>query len=123
MTPIRLRLWADPGQLAGFDGEIALENAQAHLRELRDDVELTDIDLVSPDSIEVVLLRAPTVGIEDIDQIATDLRAFLGVGDGPYVVVPDDHGAVRGIGGQGRTCPDCRRSDGRHTPGCPRSRR
>jgi hypothetical protein len=123
MTPLRLRLWADPGELTGFDGETVLENARAQLRELRDDVELTHIELLSPDSIGAVLLAAPTVRVDDIDGIATDLRALLGIGPGPYAPIPYEPGAVRSIGGQGRTCPDCRASDGSHLPGCPRSRR
>jgi hypothetical protein len=122
-TPLRLRLWADPSQLAGFDREIVLPNARMHLREQRADVELADIELTSADSIDVVLHAAPTVGLDDLDEIATDLRAFLGIGPGPYAPIRDQPGAFRGIGGQGRTCPDCRASDGSHLLGCPRSGR
>lgn len=122
-TPRRLRLWADPGRLTGFDAEIVLENARTHLHQRRDDVELTHIEQLSPDSIGVVLLAAPTLRSQDIDEIATDLREYLGIGPGRQRLLPDQVTEVRGIGGQGRTCPRCGASGGSHLPECPRNRR
>ncbi len=122
MTPRRLQLWADPSRLAGFDGETALEHATVCLRQQRDDVELTQIKQLSPDSIGVVLLVAPTVRREDEDDIAAALREILEIGPGHDVWIPDERGEVRGISGQGRSCPECGGSDGSHLPGCPRSR-
>ena len=70
MTRRRLRLWTEPGRLTGFAAESALNAARQRLRELRDDVELTHVQLLSDDSIGVVLLVAPSAGIGDIDEIA-----------------------------------------------------
>jgi hypothetical protein len=119
-TPRRLRLQADPGRLAGFDGETVLEDARTRLGQLRDDVELTHIEWLSSDSIGVVLLTEPTVRGEDIAEIVTHLREILEIGPGPGEWLPADVGKVRGIGGEGPTCPDCWAPDGSHVPGCPR---
>jgi hypothetical protein len=123
MTRRRLRLWGDPSQLTGLDAVNALEEARRRLRELRDDVELMRIERLSPDSIAVVLLVAPSVRDEDIDEIATALRETLGIGAGPAVLMPEDVERVRGIGGQGRTCRACGATDGSHVRGCPEDRR
>lgn len=119
MARHRLRLWADPSRLTGFNGAAVLDSARIHIRQLRGDVELTVIAQESPDSIGVVLLTAPTVSSDDIAEITADLRAFLDIGPGPDALIPDEAEGVRGIGGQGRTCPECRASDGSHLPGCP----
>jgi hypothetical protein len=129
MTRHRLRLRVDdPDQLTGFDGAAVLENTQAHVRRLRGDVELTHIAQESPDSIGFVLVAETAVRREDIDEIATGLREFLGIGPGPHVLVPDVFEGVRGIlpdeairaiGAVGSTCPLCGLPDGNHLPGCP----
>jgi hypothetical protein len=123
MTPLRLRLWAESAELTGFDAETALDSARTRLADLRGDVELTHVERLSPDSIGVVLLAAPTIAADALGGIVADLRAALEIGPGLYVPIPSDPGAVRGIGGQGRTCPDCGATDGSHLLGCPRSRR
>lgn len=123
MARHRLRLWADPGRLTGFNGAAVLDSARTHMRQLRGGVELTAIVQESPESIGVVLLTAPAASSDDIAEIAADLRAFLDIGPGLDVLVPDEVDRVRGIGGQGRTCPECRASDGSHLPGCPNGRR
>jgi hypothetical protein len=122
MTPRRLRLWGEPGQLARVD-ENALEKARGRLRRLRDDVELTDIDQRAADSIDIILLVPASFHSGDIGEIAAILRAALGIGSGPHALIGDDPGQVRGIGGEGRTCPRCHGSDGSHVPGCPNDRR
>src|ERR1700743_3442838 len=119
MTRRRLRLWTEPGRLAGFAAESAPNAARTRLRELRDDVELTHVQLLSDDSIGVVLLVAPSAGIGDIDEIAAVLRETLGLGTGRNELVPDTAEPVRGIGGLGRTCPCCGAPDGSHLRGCP----
>jgi hypothetical protein len=123
MTPRRLRLWGDQGRLTEFDAENALRKARRRLRQLRDDVELVHIEQLSADSVEVALLVPPSVRSEDIDEISAALRESLEIGAGPYALIPDRDEEVRGIGGQGSTCPVCRASEGSHVPGCPRSRR
>jgi hypothetical protein len=122
MTPRRLRLWGEPGQLARVD-ENALDEARRRLRRLRDDVELTDIDQRAADSIDVILLVPASFGNGDIDEIVTILRAALRIGPGPHALIGDDTREVRGIGGEGRTCPRCHGSDGAHVPGCPNDQR
>jgi hypothetical protein len=122
MTPRRLRLWGELGQLARVD-ENALDEARRRLRRLRDDVELTDIDRRAADSIDITLLVPASFRSGDIGEIAATLRAALGIGPGPHALIGDDTGEVRGIGGEGRTCPRCHGSDGSHVPGCPNDRR
>lgn len=119
MTRRRLQLWADPGRLAGFDAGNAFAEAQRRLRELRDDVELTLIRQLSPDSVGIVLLAAPSVGAAGIDEIAAVLREALGLGAGRTELVPDGLEEVRGIGGPGHTCSECGLPDGSHRRGCP----
>jgi hypothetical protein len=127
MTPRRLRLWGDPSRLTGFDAENALEEARRRLRQLRNDIELMHIEQRSASSIETVLLVAPSVRSEDIDEIVSVLRESLQIGAGPYALMPDADGDEddrgRGIGGQGPTCPCCGAPDGSHLPKCPRSPR
>jgi len=122
MTPRRLRLWGEPGQLARVD-ENTLEEARRRLCQLRDDVELTDIDQRAADSIDIILLVPASFRGGDIGEIATILRAALGIGYGPHALIGEDTGEVRGIGGEGRTCPRCHGSDGSHVPGCPNDHR
>jgi hypothetical protein len=122
MRPRRLRLWGEPSQLARVD-ENALEEARRRLRRLRDDVELADIDQRAAGSIDIILLVPPLFRSDDVSEIATILRAALGIGPGPHALIGDDTGEVRGIGGEGRTCPRCHGSDGAHVPGCPNGRR
>jgi hypothetical protein len=118
MTPRRLRLWGEPAELARID-ETALDEARSRLRRLRDDVELTDIDQRAAESIDIFLLVPASFRSSDIGEIATILRAILGIGPGPHALIGDDTGQIRGIGGEGRTCPRCHGSDGAHVPGCP----
>lgn len=122
LTPRRLRLWGEPGELARVDDSV-LDETRRRLRQLRDDVELTSIDQRAGDSIDIFLLVPPSLPSGDLDQIATILRAALGIGPGPHALIGDDPGEVRGIGGEGRTCPRCHGSDGAHVPGCPNDRR
>jgi len=122
MTPRRLRLWGEPGHLARVD-ENALDEARSRLRELRDDVELADIDQRAAGSIDIILLVPASFPSDDIGEIATFLRGALGIGPGPHALIGGDIGEVRGIGGEGRTCPRCHGSDGSHVPGCPNDRR
>ena len=122
MTPRRLRLWGEPGLLARVD-ENAVGEGRRRLRRLRDDVELTDIDQRAADSIDIILLVPASFRSADIGEIATILRAALGIGSGPHALIGDDTGEIRGIGGEGRTCPRCHGSDGSHVPGCPNDRR
>jgi len=114
----RLRLWGDPRQLTRVD-ENALDEARRRLRRLRVDVELTDVDQRTANSIDVVLLVPESFRSGDISEIASILREALAIGSGPHALIGDDPGEVRGIGGEGRTCPRCRGSDGAHVPGCP----
>src|ERR1700735_2843853 len=107
MAQRRLRLWADPDLLAGFDPASALEEARPQMRRQRDDVELTHIERVSADSIGVIVLMAPSVGDEGIDELAAVLRDLLGIGAGRFELVPEVIETVRGFGGRGRTCPHC----------------
>lgn len=123
MTPRRLRLWGDPGLLAGFDADSVTAEARRRLRGLRDDVELVHVSQQSPDSIGVVLLAAPSVRDEDIDEIAAVLREALGIGLGVDELLPEQVEEIRGIGGEGRTCRGCGAPDGTHVPGCPAERR
>jgi hypothetical protein len=122
MTPRRLRLWGDPPQLARVD-EHDLDEARRRLRRLRDDVELTNIDQRAADSIDIILLVPASFRSGDIGEIATILRQALRIGAGPHALIGDDSGEVRGIGGEGRTCPRCHGSDGAHVPGCPNNQR
>jgi hypothetical protein len=122
MTPRRLRLWADRGRLTGLDGDGTLEVTRIGLPPLRGDVEVTHIELLPPDSISVILLAAPAISDEELDEVATVLREALGIGPGPHLMMPDGIGPVRAIAGQGHTCPECGASDGSHLPGCPRHR-
>jgi hypothetical protein len=122
MTPRRLRLWSQPGQLAQVD-ENALDEGRRRLRSFRDDVELADIDQRTADSIDIILLVPALFGNGDIAEIAAILRAALDIGPGPHALIGDDTGEVRGIGGEGRTCSRCHGSDGAHVPGCPNDRR
>jgi hypothetical protein len=119
MTPRRLRLWSDPELLSGFDADSAAAEARRRLRGLRDDIELMHVSQQSPDSIGVVLLVAPSVRGEDIDEIAAVLREALGIGAGVDELLPERAEEVRGIGGEGRTCRSCGAPDGSHVPGCP----
>jgi hypothetical protein len=121
VTPRRLRLWGEPGELARVD-ESVLDEIRRRLRQLRDDVELTNIDQRAADSIDMILLVPPSFHTGDFDEIATILRAALRIGPGPHALIGDDSGEVRGIGGEGRTCPRCHGSDGAHVPGCPNDR-
>jgi hypothetical protein len=122
VTPRRVRLWGEPGQLARVD-ENTLDEARRRLRRLRDDLELTDIDQRAADSIDITLLVPASFRGGDIGEIATILRAALGIGSGPHALIGEDTGEVRGIGGEGRTCPRCHGSDGSHVPGCPNDHR
>ena len=122
MTPRRLRLWGEPAHLARVD-ESALDEARGRLRRLRDDVELTDIDQRAADSIDIILLVSASFRSTDIGEIATILRAALRIGPGPHALIGDETREVRGIGGEGRTCPRCHGSDGAHVPGCPNDQR
>jgi hypothetical protein len=122
LTPRRLRLWGQPGQLARVD-ETSVDEARRRLRSLRDDVELADIDPGEADSIDIILLVPASFRSGDIGEIAATLRAALGVGSGPFVLIGDDTGEIRGVGGEGRTCPRCHGSDGAHVPGCPNDQR
>jgi hypothetical protein len=122
VTPRRVRLWGEPGQLARVD-ENTLDEARRRLRRLRDDLELTDIDQRAADSIDITLLVPASFRGGDIGEIATILRAALGIGSGPHALTGEDTGEVRGIGGEGRTCPRCHGSDGSHVPGCPNDHR
>lgn len=122
VMPRRLRLWGEPSQLAGVD-ENTLEETRRYLRRLRDDVELMYIDQRAADSIDIILLLPDTLPPGDISEIATVLREILGIGAGPHALIGEDPGQVRGIGGEGRTCPRCHGSDGSHVPGCPNESR
>ena len=122
MTPRRLRLWGEPGRLARVDDN-ALDEARGRLRRLRVDVELADIDQRAADSIDIILIVPASFSNADIGEIAAILRASLGIGSGPHALIGDDTGEVRGIGGEGRTCPRCHGSDGAHVRGCPNERR
>jgi hypothetical protein len=122
MTPRRLRLWGEPGQLTRVDQD-TLEEARRRLHRLRDDVELADIDQRAAGSIDIILLVPASFRSGDIGEIATILRAALGIGSGPHALIGEDTGEVRGIGGEGRTCPRCHGSDGSHVPGCPNDHR
>jgi hypothetical protein len=122
MTPRHLRLWGEPAELARID-ENTLDEARRRLRRLRDDVELTDINQRAADSIEITLLVSAPFRSGDIGEIATILRAALGIGPGPHALIMDDTGEFRAIGGEGRTCPRCHGSDGAHVPGCPNDQR
>jgi hypothetical protein len=119
MTELRLRLWADPDLLAGFDPEAGLDRARVRLRERRGDVELTQVERISADSIGVIVLVAPSVDYAGLAEIAAAVRELLGIGAGRFELVPDVVETVRGIGGRGRTCPLCGGPDGTHLPGCP----
>lgn len=122
MTPRRLRLWGEPGQLARVD-ESALDEGRRRLSRRHDDIELAYFEQRTADSIDIVLLVPPSFRSDDFSEIATILRAALGIGAGPHALIGDDTEAVRGIGGEGRTCPRCHGSDGSHVPGCPNDRR
>jgi len=122
MTPRRLRLWGEPGQLARVD-ESALDEGRRRLSRRLDDIELAYIEQRAADSIDIVLLVSASFRNDDIGEIAMILRAALGIGSGPHALIGDDTGEVRGIGGEGRTCPRCHGSDGSHVPGCPNDRR
>jgi hypothetical protein len=122
MTSRRLRLWGERSELARVD-QNALDEARRRLHRLHGDVELTDIDQRASDSIDIILLVPAPFRSADIDEIATILRAALGIGPGPHALIGHDTGEVRGIGGEGRTCPRCHGSDGAHVPGCPNDQR
>lgn len=122
MTPRRLRLWGEPGQLARVD-ESTLDEGRIRLSRRHDDIELAYIEQRTADSIDIVLLVSASFRSDDIGEIATILRAALGIGSGPHALIGDDTGEVRGIGGEGRTCPRCHGTDGSHVPGCPNDRR
>ena len=122
MRPRRLQLWADPSKLTEFDAVSAHREARRRLGELRDDVKVMRIQRLAADSIEVVLLVAPPVHDEDFDEIAAVLRETLGTGPGRTLLIPDELDRVRGIGGQGRTCPCCGAPDGSHVRDCPEER-
>jgi len=126
MARLRLRLLADPSRLAGFDSKAALELARPRLRQARDDAELAHVEQLAPDAVGVVLLVAPAVGADDIDEIAKDLRAALGIGPGPHELILNEAAdpyvhRVRGIKGESTACPSCGLGGGRHLPGCPRA--
>jgi hypothetical protein len=123
MTELRLRMWADPDLLAGFDPEAALDRARVWLRERRGDVELTQVEQISADSIGVIVLVAPSVDYAGLDEITAVLRDLLGIGAGRFELVPDVAETVRGFGGPGRTCHLCGWPDGTHVPGCTESAR
>jgi hypothetical protein len=123
MTERRLRLWADPGRLTGFNPDTAWRAAGLRLRELGYDVELTHIERL-PDSVGVILLVGPSVTAADLDEIAAALRETLDIGAGSDALLPEDEGgAVRGMPSAGRRCSLCELPDGRHVPGCPNERR
>lgn len=127
MGPLRFRLSADPARLAGFDSEAGLEQAQSRLGQTRDDVVLTHVEQIAPDAIGVVFLVAPTVRADEIDDIAVDLRAALGIGPGTNQAEDAYAEGVRGvpgesaqaIGGESAVCRSCGLSGGRHLPDCP----
>jgi hypothetical protein len=120
-TTSRLRFWGDPDRVAVFDAEGALQRARRRLRELRGAVQLLQIEQSSADSVDVAIGVAPASG-ENLDEIAVALQEALGIGNGPWVELPDPgEEEVRGIGGQGRACPVCKQTGGRHVPGCPRT--
>jgi hypothetical protein len=126
MTPLRLRLSADASRLAGFDTEAGLEQARSRLRLTRDDVVLTHVEQLATDAIGVVFLVTPAFRADEIDDIATDLRAALGIGLGTNELVSsevaDTYAAgVRGIGGESAVCSSCGLSGGRHLADCPRA--
>ena len=125
MEPLRLRLSADPSRLAGFDNKAGLEQARSRLSQIRDDVVLTHVEHLAHDAIGIVFLIVPTVGADDIDDIAADLREALDIGPGTSELISSEAGdgyvkGVRGIGGQSAVCPACGLGGGRHLPGCPR---
>lgn len=121
MAPLRLRLSADPSRLARLNSEAGLEQARSRLRQTRDDVVLTHVEQLAPDVIGVVLLVAPTVRADEIDDIAMDLRAALGIGPGTNETGDASVGGVRGIGGESTVCRKCGIPGGRHLPECPRA--
>jgi hypothetical protein len=128
MARLRLHLRADPSELASFDGEAALERARARLRDSRDDVQVTYVELLSPNAVGVVLLTGP-VSVEDIDDIAANLRAALEIEPGFNRLMPDSlegvrgigGGESRGVGGEETECPACGIPGGGHLRGCPLS--
>jgi hypothetical protein len=123
MTERRLRLRGDPGRLTGFNADTAERAAGRRLRELGYDVELTHIEQF-PDSVGVILLVGPSVTVAHLDEIAAALRETLDIGPGPDLLLAEDgREQVRGMPSAGRLCPDCELPDGRHVPGCPKSRR
>jgi hypothetical protein len=114
----RLRLSAPAGRLAGFDGQAALGLARSRLSQLRNDVELTDVEKIAPDAVGVSLRIAPPVSDDDI---AADLRAVLEIGPGGHEVV-DATGLLWGglhkaIGGEEDVC-SCGGVGGFHFPDC-----
>lgn len=122
VTPRRLRLWGEPGQLASID-ENSLDEARRRLRGFRGDIELADIDQRTAGSIDVIIVVPASFRSDDLGEIAATLRAALEIGDGPSSLIGDDTGEIRAIGGEGRTCPRCHGSDGAHVPGCPNDER
>lgn len=122
VTPRRLRLWGEPGQLASID-ENSLDEARRRLRGFRGDIELADIDQRTAGSIDVIIVVPASFRSDDLGEIAATLRAALEIGDGPSALIGDDTGEIRAIGGEGRTCPRCHGSDGAHVPGCPNDER
>lgn len=128
MALLRLQLQADPSQLIGFDSEAALEQARSRLRESRDDVQVTHVELLSAGTVGVVFLAQP-LSVEGIDDVATELRAALGIGPGINRLMSGPVRGVRGlgggeswsIGGRDSTCGDCGIPGGRHLTGCPQS--
>jgi len=121
MAPLRLLLRADPGGLAGFDGNAVLPGAQSRLRQLRGDLELAHVELLSPEAIGVVFAAVTTTRREAMDGIVADLRAVIGIGPGASELIPDQDKAVRAIGGESRACPFCGLDGGRHASHCPKT--
>jgi hypothetical protein len=129
MPALRLRLSAEPGELAEFDGQARLEQAQPRLRQVRHDVLVTHVEQLAPDAVGVVLFVEELVltGAE-VDDLAAELRTALGIGAGTNELVSDDihdpyvirGGPGKGIIGEDSVCPSCGLPGGRHVPGCPR---
>lgn len=116
MEPRRIRLFADPGGLAGFDKESVMARAAPKLRLRRADVELRDVEQAGPDCVVVALFIPPAVADEDIEE---DLRSALGIGPGTHQrgLEPDSILGVSGI--KTWVCECCGGTDGRHAPNCP----
>ena len=104
MTPRRLRLWGERGQLARVD-ESALDEGRRRLSRRHDDIELAYIEQRAADSIDIVLLVPASFRSDDFSEIATILRAALGIGSGPHALIGDDTGEIRASVVKGERVP------------------